>query len=71
MKTFYCRHCDYHGQQLTVTPGSFIIEIILWCFYIIPGLIYSVWRCSARKKVCPECKSEHMIPIKRKRFHFP
>ena len=44
------------------TKGSFLIEVILWISFIIPGLIYTIWRVSSRSNVCPECGSQNLIP---------
>jgi hypothetical protein len=41
--------------------GSFVIEIILWLAFIIPGLLYSLWRQSTRQKVCPSCGNATLI----------
>jgi hypothetical protein len=38
------------------------MEIALWLFLILPGLIYSVWRLTSREKVCGICGGR-MIPI--------
>ena len=62
---YICTNCGYEGEPVSYTPGSFLIELALWICFIVPGLIYSIWRISARKKVCPECKSPHMIPRQR------
>ncbi len=57
--------CTACGAQTNMpqsqTRGSFIIEIILWLALIIPGLLYSLWRQSTRKKVCPACGSATLI----------
>jgi|SRR5690554_3070057 len=59
-----CTNCGYEGKAKFKTKGSFLIEIVLWLFFIIPGLIYSLWRMSASKMmVCPECDNINtMIP---------
>lgn len=57
-----CTQCGHHGVPITVTPGSIGIEILLWLFFIIPGLIYSIWRLSARHMACPSCGNQAMIP---------
>lgn len=58
-----CAACGSTGIPKTDTPGSFLIELLLWCFFLLPGLIYSIWRIASRKKVCPLCKSAEMIPL--------
>jgi hypothetical protein len=42
--------------------GNGWIELILWLCYIVPGLIYSIWRRSGEPSVCPTCKSETLKP---------
>ena len=60
---YICTNCGYEGRPVSYTPGSFWLELVLWLFFLLPGLVYSIWRLSARKKVCPKCKSPYMIPI--------
>ncbi|HMJ88465.1 MAG TPA: hypothetical protein VK530_01545, partial [Candidatus Acidoferrum sp.] len=42
--------------------GSIAIELVLWLLFCLPGIIYSVWRLTARKKVCPVCNSDALVP---------
>ncbi len=57
--------CTTCGAQTDMpqskASGSFVVEIILWLALIIPGLLYSLWRQSTRKKVCPACGSATLI----------
>jgi hypothetical protein len=62
-KHCYCKACGEVGPARKKTPGSIAIEIILWLFLIIPGLIYSFWRMTARRKVCRACGSTEVIPV--------
>ena len=57
-----CTNCYYQGKGKANTRGSFVIEIILWLFFIIPGLIYTVWRLTTKAKVCPKCGQNTLIP---------
>jgi predicted RNA-binding Zn-ribbon protein involved in translation (DUF1610 family) len=58
-----CTNCGFRGLPRSVTPGSIIIELGLYIFcLIIGGLIYSIWRISARHKACPSCGNRNMIP---------
>lgn len=50
-----CTRCGHVGSTGTETPGNLLIEIILWLFFLIPGLIYSIWRISKRHHVCRSC----------------
>lgn len=58
-----CASCGTRGEPKTITRGSILIEFILWCFFIVPGLIYSIWRLSSRGKGCPSCGNTGMIPV--------
>lgn len=57
-----CKDCGHIGVPSRETKGSLLIEIVLWCCYIIPGLIYSIWRLSTRGYTCPQCGSRAIIP---------
>lgn len=58
----YCKDCGTIAAPATDTPGSILIELVLWLCFIIPGLIYSLWRHSRRHDVCAKCGSAHLIP---------
>ncbi|MBI5597779.1 MAG: hypothetical protein HY928_16960 [Elusimicrobia bacterium] len=57
-----CAVCGYHGAPDRETPGSILIEVVLWCAFIIPGIIYSLWRLTNKKDVCAKCSSPALIP---------
>jgi len=54
-----CTNCHHVGRG--TTPGSFLIELILWITTIVLGLIYTIWRVGKKGKQCPECKTMNMI----------
>jgi ssDNA-binding Zn-finger/Zn-ribbon topoisomerase 1 len=59
-KLIKCPNCGYEGEAKTYTKGSLAVEIVLWLFFLLPGLIYSVWRLSSRYEGCPKCGYEHV-----------
>lgn len=63
MTQLICSNCGTIGKPKTLTKGSFFIELILWIFLIIPGIIYSIWRLTTRTKVCSFCKAENMVSL--------
>lgn len=63
MAAMFCQSCGAQGEPKKFTPGSIAIEIVLWLFFIIPGLIYSIWRLTARYSGCSSCGSKNIIPI--------
>ena len=64
-----CTSCGTTGKPKTYTPGNIIVELFLWCLWIIPGVIYTLWRVTNRKKVCRCCGSEDMIPLESPKGH--
>ena len=57
-----CTACGYVGQPKTITKESIGVEILLWLLFLVPGLIYSVWRLSSRYDGCPSCGQATVIP---------
>lgn len=62
MKEKVCTTCGHVGKTKMITKGSILIELILWLAFLIPGLIYSVWRHTSRYEACASCKSDSIIP---------
>lgn len=58
----HCMTCGTDAPSAQRTRGSFGIEIILWICFIIPGLIYSLWRLTTKRQVCSACGSEAIVP---------
>jgi hypothetical protein len=40
----YCQTCGTVGRPVTRVKGAFLIELILYLFMILPGVLYTVWR---------------------------
>jgi len=58
-----CTNCGFIGNRKKITKGSIPIEILLWICFLLPGLIYTVWRLTTRYFGCPECAAVDMIPV--------
>lgn len=61
--THICAQCGSQIQPVAAIKGSFAIELILWLCFLVPGLIYSLWRMNSRYYACPVCKSPAFIPL--------
>jgi hypothetical protein len=61
--TMVCPTCGTRGEPKTITRGSLGMEIILWICFIVPGLIYSMWRLTTKQKGCPSCGAPGMIGV--------
>ncbi len=59
----YCANCGTVGAPKRSTKGYFVLEVVLWLFFLLPGLIYSVWRLSTKTWVCPSCAAPNMVPL--------
>lgn len=58
-----CAACGTIGKPKTETRGSIFIEIILWLCFLVPGLIYSIWRLTTRRPVCRACSGQQLLPL--------
>lgn len=61
-RVMVCLDCGTRAQCVEATRGSTGIELALWLFFLVPGLIYSIWRLSSRAWVCPTCGSARLAP---------
>jgi len=59
--TMVCTQCGSTGTE-SHTKGSFLIEVVLWLFMCLPGLLYSIWRLTTRGQVCRTCKCDRLVP---------
>jgi hypothetical protein len=53
-----CTRCGTVANPTRFIKGSDGLEIVLWLCFIVPGLIYSVWRQSSKYAGCPACGGE-------------
>jgi hypothetical protein len=58
-----CPNCGHIGRPATVTKGSLAIEILLWLCFLVPGLIYSLWRQSSKYEACAKCNATNLMPV--------
>jgi hypothetical protein len=56
-----CTVCGAVGTTKRNMKGSLLTELLLWCFFLLPGLIYSIWRHSTIAQVCRICGSPAVI----------
>jgi len=58
-----CKDCGTIGDAKSDTKGSIGLELVLWICFIVPGLIYSVWRLTTRHNRCKACGSTALVPL--------
>lgn len=61
-KQYVCTMCGYVGLPKRTAKGSTIIELALWLCFLVPGLIYSMWRLASYHNACLKCGNASMIP---------
>jgi len=59
---YYCPACGALTDGKLKAKGSMAVELILWLCFLVPGLIYSVWRMGSKQNVCTECQAPGLIP---------
>ena len=58
----FCVTCGHEGPAKMVTRGSIWIEVVLWLCFLVPGIIYSIWRVGSRAPVCGLCGARTLVP---------
>lgn len=58
----FCSACGHEGPTKQITKGSTAIELVLWLLFLVPGLIYSIWRHNSRTAGCEVCGATTLIP---------
>ena len=53
----FCRNCGHFGEPERSNRGHVLISLLLLCTFIIPGIIYIVWRRSDPHLRCERCGS--------------
>jgi hypothetical protein len=56
-----CLDCFHLAQPDTVLRGSDVLELLGWCCFGIPGLLYCWWRHVNRIKLCSNCGSDQLM----------
>ncbi len=62
-RQFICSQCGTTTAGKLITKGNILLEALLWCMFIVPGLIYSMWRHLTRHKGCTACGSAALVPL--------
>ncbi|MDP1886131.1 hypothetical protein [Polaromonas sp.] len=62
--TLICKQCGTLNEKGSSSlPGSGWIEVVLWLAYVVPGIIYSIWRRTKRNATCAACASRELIQV--------
>jgi hypothetical protein len=59
----YCPNCGTVDYPVLRKSGSTVVEVLLWLFLLVPGVVYSIWRVASKRLVCPKCEHPGTIPL--------
>lgn len=57
-----CRSCESVAFPKTEKPGSMLFGICLFFVFVVPGVLYAIWRITNQTEVCSFCGSEDLVP---------
>lgn len=60
-KKYICMECGCQRDPVNAKRGLLVIEIFMWFLYIVPGVIYSIWRRVRTQRVCPNCRNPSVV----------
>ena len=61
---YICTTCGtINNKPQKLTKGSMGIEVILWLMFLVPGMLYSIWRLSGRDQLMCHCCKGKVIPV--------
>lgn len=60
---YACTRCHSVAPARMLNPGSLLTEILLFCLFVVPWIIYAIWRRQARKLVCSVCGADAIVPV--------
>lgn len=58
-----CLRCHTVAEPKKETDGSGCVEVFLWLAFIVPGILYSLWRSSSTHGTCYKCGSRELVPL--------
>jgi hypothetical protein len=56
-----CTDCFRTADPDTLLEGSDRVEMLAWCCFAVPGLLYCWWRHALRIKLCPFCGGRELV----------
>ncbi|MDH5762415.1 MAG: hypothetical protein OEZ51_05490 [Nitrospinota bacterium] len=60
-KKYVCMECGCQRDPIDAKRGLLVIEIFMWLLYILPGVIYSIWRRVRKQQICPNCRNPSVV----------
>ncbi|MEE9499260.1 MAG: hypothetical protein V3V24_07960 [Nitrospinaceae bacterium] len=60
-KKYVCMECGCQRDPIDANRGLWVVEIFMWLLYILPGVIYSIWRRVRKHQVCPKCRNPSVV----------
>jgi len=60
-KKYVCMECGCQRDPIQAKRGFLFVELFMWLLYIVPGVIYSIWRRLRTHQICPNCRNPSIV----------
>lgn len=60
-RKYLCMECGCQRDPIIAKRGFLVIELFMWLMYILPGIIYSIWRRVRTQQVCSNCRTPSIV----------
>lgn len=60
---YICTQCGSVGQFNKKSPGSWLLMVFLLFCFVLPGILYWIWRVANHKRRCDICDSTSVVPV--------
>lgn len=62
-RALLCPSCGALGRVTMKRSGHGGLELVLWLCFIVPGVVYSLWRLLTPIVICAECGAHPLIKV--------
>ncbi len=60
-RKYICMECGCQRDPVKAKRGLLVVEIFMWLLYIVPGVIYSIWRRVRKHEICSKCRMPSIV----------
>ena len=58
-----CLLCGSQVKPKQGMKGSGALEIVLWLIFLLPGILYTLYRMTNKVETCPVCSGHNLVPL--------
>ncbi len=60
-RKYLCMECGCQRDPIQAKRGFLVVELFMWLLYILPGVIYSIWRRVRTQQICSNCRTPSIV----------